>query len=290
MKSNLTRRRFGQLAIASTAVAMTGYFANKTLAQRNRLNTPDSLLPTGLLNVIYGVKVEDSGLIVQTLNLASLLLSTVSGLTNIILDPGDQLTGFTTLSNGTLVVSINPSRTNKKDEYPPRLIFLGPSPRTVTVTGLKDKQSVLGDILGTNGGSLVGLVSKSNGTPPVKLASINTSTGAADIIDSFPGNQRVRNLAESPNGTIYTTTVDKDGNTVLGNKQLVLDNNMDNHMNNNNWVSGLRSLVSSSSSEFYGLGTTRYGLTNYLYKIDATTGNMTQLREFPVNKMTSIRV
>lgn len=283
MKSNLTRRRFGQLAIASTAVAMTGYFANRTLAQRNLLNTTDALLPTNLLNVLYGVKVEDKGLIVQTLNLVSLLLSTLSGLTGgIILDPGDQLSGFTSLSNGTLVVSINPSRTSKKDEYPSRLILLGPSPKTVTITGLKDKQYVLGDILGTNAGSLVGLVYKSNGNPPVKLASINTSTGALDIIDSFRGNQRVRNLAESPDGTIYTTTVDKDGNTVLRDKQLVLDNN--------NWVSGLRSLVSSSSSEFFGLGTTRYGLTNYLYKIDATTGKMTQVKEFPVNKMTLIRV
>ena len=283
MKSNLTRRRFGQIAIASTAVAMTGYFANKTLAQRNLLNTTDSLLPTNLINVIYGVKVEGTGLIVQSLNLVSLLLSTVSGLTgDIALKPDDLLSGFTSLSDGTLVVSINPSRTSKKDDYPPRLIFLGLSPRTVTVTGLKDKKYVLRDILGTNGGSLVGLVSKSNGTPPVKLASIDTRTGELDIIDSFPGNQRVRNLAESPNGTIYTTAVDKDGNTVLGNKQLVL--------NNNNWVSGLKGLVSSSSSEFYGLGSTRYGLTNYLYKIDATTGKMTQLREFPVNKMTLIRV
>lgn len=33
MKLKLTRRRFGQLAIASTAVAGLGYLANKTFAQ-----------------------------------------------------------------------------------------------------------------------------------------------------------------------------------------------------------------------------------------------------------------
>ena len=278
MNLKLTRRRFGQLAIASTAAVATGYLANRTVAQTN------------LVDVLYGIRIEGTGLVVQTLNLVSLVLSDVLNLTRgITLAPGDQLSGFTSLSNGTLVVVINPSRTSNRDDYPPRIILLGTPPRTLTVTGLRDKKYVLGDIVGTRGGSLVGLVYKRNGSPPVRLASINTSTGALDIIDSFRGNQRVRNLTECPEGnggTIYTTTVDREGNTVLADQQLVLGGE--------NWVSGLGSMACSSSGEFFVLGRSRYGSANALYKVNKNTGEMTLKQAFTpennINKITFIHV
>jgi dipeptidyl aminopeptidase/acylaminoacyl peptidase len=279
MNLKLTRRRFGQLAIASTAAVATGYLANRTVAQTN------------LVDVLYGIRIEGTGLVVQTLNLVSLVLSDVLNLTRgITLAPGDQLSGFTSLSNGTLVVAINPSRTrNRDDDYPPRIILLGTSPKTLTVTGLKDKKYVLGDIVGTRGGSLVGLVYKRNGTPPVRLASIDTDTGELDITDSFRGNQRVRNLTECPEGdggTIYTTTVDREGNTVLADKQLVLGDE--------NWVSGLGSMACSSSGEFFVLARSRYESANNLYTVDKDTGEMTLKKEFTpandINKITFIQV
>jgi hypothetical protein len=278
---------FGQLAIASTAAAATGYLANRTVAQTNLLNTTNTLLQTNLVNVLYGIRIEGTGLVLQTLNLVSLVLSNLNLIENILRD-GDQLSGFTSLSDGRLVVVINPTRTrNRDDDYPPRLIFLGTPRSPLTVTGLRDKKYVLGDIVGTRGGSLVGLVYKRNGTPPVRLASINTSTGALDIIDSFRGNQRVRNLTECPEGnggTIYTTTVDREGNTVLADKQLVLGDE--------NWVSGLGSMACSSSGEFFVLGRSRYGSANSLYKVNKSTGEMTLKQAFTpennINKITFI--
>ncbi len=279
MNLKLTRRRFGQLAIASTAAVATGYLANRTVAQTN------------LVDVLYGIRIEGTGLVVQTLNLVSLVLSDVLNLTRgITLAPGDQLSGFTSLSNGTLVVAINPSRAiNRDDDYPPRIILLGTPPRTLTVTGLRDKKYVLGDIAGTTGGSLVGLVYKRNGTPPVRLASIDPRTGELDITDSFRGNQRVRNLTEcreGNGGTIYTTTVDREGNTVLADKQLVLGRE--------NWVSGLGSMACSSSGEFYVLGRSRYGPVNALYKVNKSTGEMTEKITFPLannlNKIAFLQV
>jgi len=278
MNLKLTRRRFGQLAIASTAAVATGYLANRTVAQTN------------LVDVLYGIRIEGRGLVLQTLNLVTLVLSDVLNLTSgITLAPGDQLGGFTSLSNGTLVVVINPSRTSNRDDYPPRLIFLGTSPRTLTVTGLRDKKNILGDIVGTRGGSLVGLVYKRNGTPPVRLASIDPSTGELDITDSFRGNQRVRNLTECPEGdggTIYTTTVDREGNTVLADKQLVLGGE--------NWVSGLGSMACSSSGEMFALARSRYGPVNALYKVNKSTGEMTEKITFPLannlNKIAFLQV
>jgi hypothetical protein len=278
MNLKLTRRRFGQLAIASTAAVATGYLANRTVAQTN------------LVDVLYGIRIEGRGLVLQTLNLVTLVLSDVLNLTTgINLRDGDQLSGFTSLSNGTLVVVINPSRTSNRDDYPPRLIFLGTPPRTLTVTGLRDKKYILGDIVGTRGGSLVGLVYKRNGTPPVRLASIDPSTGELDITDSFRGNQRVRNLTECPEGdggTIYTTTVDREGNTVLADKQLVLGGE--------NWVSGLGSMACSSSGEMFALARSRYGPVNALYKVNKSTGEMTEKITFPLannlNKIAFLQV
>jgi hypothetical protein len=260
------------------------------VAQTNLLNTTNTLLQTNLVDVLYCIRVDGTALVLQTLNLVTLVLSDVLNLTSgITLDPGDQLSGFTSLSNGTLVVAINPSRTSQKDNYPPRLIFLGTSPTTLTVSGITDKKNRLGDLVGTRGGSLVGLVSKSNGTPPVKLGEINTDTGQLDIIDSFPGNQRVSNLTECPEGdggTIYTTTVDRDGNTVLADKQLVLGGE--------NWVSGLSSLACSSSGEMFALGRSRYGPVNALYTVDKDTGEMTEKITFPLannfNKIAFLQV
>jgi len=68
MSLMITRRRFGQLAIGSTAVAAIGYLANKTFAQ----TTSPSL-------VLYGLRVDSGGkLAVETLNLVSEVIQDVS--------------------------------------------------------------------------------------------------------------------------------------------------------------------------------------------------------------------
>jgi len=275
MSLMITRRRFGQLAIGSTAVAAIGYLANKTFAQ------------TSLL--LYGVRVDFGGVLaVETLNVVSGLIQDVSqNLTRgIILNTGDQLTGFTALSDGTLVVCITPAsdKGNKKQKEadPPYLRYLGTSTK-ITISGLKDKKETIVDIVGTQDGKLLGLVAKRNGRPPNKIVSIGRD-GKISKEDKVPGRQRVTNLAESSDGTIYTATVDDDGKPTVDEKKLTSDKK---NLNN-----GLNSLVGDSSDKslFYVLASDRYEITRSVLRVDVSSDEDAKLlkEDWEVNKMTKM--
>lgn len=273
----ITRRRFGQLAIGSTAVAALGYLANKTFAQTTNL-------------LLYGLRVDSGGkLAVETLNVVSGGIQDVSeNLTRgITLNPGDQLTGFTSLSDGTLVACVTPAsdkgKKKQKDAAPPYLIYLGASPRTVEISGLKDKKETLVDIEGTQDGKLLGLVAKRNGRPPNKIVSIG-SDGKVSKDDTLPGSQRVTNLAESADETIYTATVDDDGKPTVDKKKLNSDKK---NLNN-----GLNSLVGDSlnKSLFYVLASDRYEITRSVLRVDVSSDEDAELLKegWEVNKMTKL--
>ncbi len=272
----ITRRRFGQLAIGSTAVAAIGYLANKTVAQTTPL-------------VLYGLKVKFGGkLAVETLNLVSGVVQDVSqNLTSgIALKAGAQLTGFTSLKDGTLVVCITPAsdkgKKKQKDADPPYLIYLGASPRTVEISGLKDKKETVVDIEGTEDGKLLGLVAKRNGRPPNKIVSIG-SNGKVSKEDTIPGSKRVTNLAESADGTIYTATVNDEGEPSVDEKKLNSDQK---NLNN-----GLNSLVADSAKkdQFYVLASPRYAITRFVFSVDITSNEDAELvKEWDVNKMTKL--
>jgi hypothetical protein len=276
MSLTLTRRRFGQLAIASTAVAALGYLANKTFAVTDLL--------------LYGLRVDFGGkLAVETLNLVSGVVQDVStNLTSdITLNTGDQLTGFTSLSDGTLVVCVTPAsdkgKKKEKDADPPYLIYLGTSPKTVEISGLKEKKETIVDIAGTQDGKLLGLVAKRNGRPPNKIVSIG-SDGKISKEDTVPGRQRVTNLAESADKTIYTATVDDDGKPTVDEKKLNSDKK---NLNN-----GLNSLVGDSSDKslFYVLASDRYEITRSVLRVDVSSDEDAELLKegWEVNKMTKL--
>lgn len=290
MKLELTRRRFGQLAIASTAVAGIGYLANKTVAQ------------TAL--VIYGARpnAKTGRIDVQALNVTT---GEVQPVTTAPLEPGEKLTGFTSLANAerTLVLAISPVRAGKKQDAPTRLVFLGTSPKTLTVSGLK-KENTLESLLGTNDGLLYTSVIKKNGRPPVELVTININTNdinASDIstvqtslLDKIklPQTERFINLAQCPDGTIYTIAVGRLGETSL--VQLDLGKEKPNvlaqlNINGAVWNSGLSSLVCSPAGQLLALGAPRYVTPNKVYVVNPSNGTMTLLTDFDVSKITILR-
>lgn len=284
MEPKLTRRRFGRLAIASTAVAGLGYLANKTFAQ-----TRSPL-------VVYGVRPSREGgkLTLQSLNVES---GTVQDVTTATLDDGEKVIGLTSLANGALVLAVGPVRAGKKENAPTRLIFLGKSPRTLTLSGL-GSQYALESFLGLNDGSLVGLVNRKNNMPPVRVVDINVSTGNISFTDrvNLPAQERFSQLMETPNGTLYTTLVKKLGNTTLVRLDLAQGRVIDLAQLNFNgrvWNSGLNDMVSSPTSpmgKLFALGAPRYASFYNLYNVDADTGAMTLLRErWGVTKITTLR-
>lgn len=277
MSLMLTRRRFGQLAIASTAAAGLGYLANKTFAAVG-------------VSDLCGLRVDFGGkLAAETLNLLSGTIQDVSkNLTSgITLETGAQLTGFTSLSDGTLVVCITPAsdkgKKKNKDADPPYLIYLGTSPKTVTISGLKDKKETILDVVGTQDGKLLGLVGKRTGRPPNKVVSIGRD-GKAGKDDTIPGNLRINNLAESSDKTIYMAAVDNEGKVTLDKKEL--------RSSKKNLNNGLSSLVGDSlnKSLFYVLACERYETTNSVFSVDVDSDEEATLlvEDWAVNKMTNL--
>ena len=210
-----------------------------------------------------------------------------------VLEVGEQLTGLTSLADGTLVLAITPVSTSKKGDNPTRLTFLGTPSKTLTVSGLK-KQEALESLLLTNDGSLLGLVVKKNASPPVRLVDINPQTGEISSKDKviLPGNQQFSNLAQCPDGKIYTTSVERDGSTNLVQLDLAQKKPITQaqlRFNNTVWIGGLNSLVCSPEGQLFAFGARWHESPKYLHTVDVSTGVMTRLRAFDVAKVTFAR-
>jgi hypothetical protein len=288
MELKLSRRRFGQLAIASTATGAIGYLANKTFAQMP--NLPDLTL--------YGARsISAIGqALIQTLNVTS---PSIGNLTNFGLQPGEKLSGFTFLADGTLVLSFSAVLLGKKKDIDTRLVFIGVSgvslKPSLSLSGLK-KEETIDSLLGLKNGSLIALVLKKNGKPPVKVVEIDTNSGQISLLDKIklPKTDRFSNLAQCPDGTIYTTAVDRKGETTLvqldlgqGKPSPVAQLNLDNTI----WNSGLNSLVCSSGGELFALAAPRYVTPKNVYKINPSNGAMTlRAEKWNVSKITTLQV
>lgn len=311
MEYRLTRRRFGQLAIASTTVAGLSYVTSKTLAQ-----TPNSQSGLAIVGVRPGsptsadtaatnlsIAAADTGeatqspsnsqqLVVQSLDLSSagvqsLTAQSVQAGATSRIEFDEEITGFTYLADGTLVAAVTPIRTGTRGNSPTRLKFLGTTRSDVTVSGL-GQQERLESLLGTTDGKLFGLVGRKNGTPPFRLVDVNLQTGSFNLRLNLPENQRFSNLAQCPDGRIYTTTVDGSGATNvlqidLGQGRTL--NQVQLRFNDTFWNNGLASLICSSANQLIGFGAPRYVQPNAVYTIDPTTGAMARLRDFDVSKI-----
>ncbi|MEH2459542.1 hypothetical protein [Nostoc sp.] len=369
MSYKLSRRKFGQLALAGTVVSGLSYLSNKALAQTPSLkiigissgkiiSTDQRAIPevntteldsTDLNSVLTDIKPVGLGLVMQSLvsgktqvltPLASQILAkrdtalvesndalsvfsslsdgTLADRIRALVDPnqilsnltslrdgkpGDHVTplvksneilsGFTSLSDGTLVVAVTPVSTTSIQAPATRITFLSTPVKTLIVSGLNQDQE-LGSLLGTNDGRLIGLVGKKNGTPPIRLVDINIQTGEISSISKvqFPSDERVSNLAQSPEGILYTSLVGFDGSTTL----MQLDSNQKEpiklaqlQLNGQAWNNGLQSLVCSATGQLLAFGVMRYQTPNVVYSIDKNSGNMTWLQDFDATQITLAR-
>lgn len=307
MEYKLTRRRFGQLAIASSAVAGLSYFANKTLAQTPSLEIV-GLRPSSLSNIDttatnLGITIPDIGeatealinsqlVKVQSLDLVTdqvenLAAQSIQAGTTAKVDNDEVLSGLTYLADGSLIAAVTPVRTSKRGNRPTRLKFLGSSRSDLTISGLQ-RQEELKSLLGTKDGKLFGLVGKKNGTPPYRLVDVNLQTGNFNVRLNLPQNQRFSNLAQCPDGKIYTTSVQNSG--VVNLVQLDLGQGIPVTLSqlqfeNTPWNNGLESLLCSRAGQLMGFGAPRYVQPNSVYTIDISSGVMTKLADFDVSKI-----
>ncbi len=315
MNQRLTRRRLGQLAIAVTTLAGLNYLANKTFAQTQNLmligvsigtaisfndaptelDNPDvdsdDVLRTTILSTPRQLVLQSLDVVTGQVQLLTIPQFLEDGTP--ILESNEQLSGFTSLLDGTLVVAITPVSTSNNENTPTRLTILSTPPKAVTVSGL-NQQEALQSLLVTNDGGLMGIVLKKNSTPPVRLVDIDIQTGkiAANGMVQLPNNQRFITLSECPDGTIYTITTGQDGNTNLvkldqEQKQAIILGQLS--LNGSDWNNGLHSLVCSGAGQLLALGAPRYESPNSVYSVDMSNGNMTALTPFDVVKFTIAR-
>ncbi|MBP5973876.1 hypothetical protein HW132_14295 [Brasilonema sp. CT11] len=293
MNLKLTRRQFGQAAIATTVVATVGTFVNKTLAQTSssdilglvpgstttdELATPEIETTENIEQTISKVIPLSTSqpLVIRSLNRGLILTSPP------ILEFGEQITGFAILKDGTQVVATTSITDNRADQ-PTRLLVLGTSPKTVTISGLKKQETII-DLFTRKNGSLGALVGKRNGTPPMSIVSINSQTGQITDEDKLSANVRVTTVAECPDGNIYGINVDRQGTTSL------LQINSKNQttpltFNAQPWNSGFSGLVCSSSNELFALGARKYESPKYLHTINKSTGVITRIKDFDVARI-----
>ncbi|MCC5665231.1 hypothetical protein LC653_15230 [Nostoc sp. CHAB 5784] len=226
-------------------------------------------------------------------SLTSLGNGTVADPVTPLVETNETLSGFTSLSDGTLVVAATPITIDRKQATPTRITFLGTPIKTLIISGLKQNQQ-LGSLLGTSDGRLIGLVGKKNGTPPITLVDINLQTGEISSISKikFPNDERASNLAQCPDGKLYTSLVGLNGDTTL----VQLDSNQKNPIrlaqlkfNGQAWNNGLQSLVCSATGQLLAFGAMRYETPNAVYSIDKNSGNMTRLQDFDAAQITLAR-
>lgn len=292
MNQRLTRRQFGQLAIVGTAGA--GFATLATIASKTFAQTPALTPELAIIGVRPGQIISDSTrtLELQYLNLVTSQVETVT--TAATLQSADQITGFTALADNSLIVAITSASTSEQGGDPTRLLSLGTSPKTVNVSGL-NKQEVLESLLVLNDGSLVGLVVRKDGQPPIRLVDIDPPTGK--IIDKnrikLAKEQRYSNLAQCPDGKIYTTSVARDGTTSLVQLELAQKKSIaitQLRLDNMTWNNGLQSLACSPASQLLALGALFHATRQSLHIVDVKTGNMSRLPQaFQVTKITLAR-
>lgn len=299
----LSRRRFAQLAIAGTTGIALFQLTKKTIAQQNLLIVGLQIGPAinsiSVANLRLDSLDDDSDPTVSypaiTQEISFVSLNEVTGqaeklsLAPVTLSAGEEVTGFTALTNGTMVVAITPASNSKKDVNPTRIVFLStPDNQAVTISGLK-KQEKLGSLVGTSDGRLLGLVSRKDNKPPFRLVDINIQTGAINASSrvKISGNNRLSNLAQCADGTMYAIATDKSGATSLVN--LNSQRKTPITANNQVWNNGLQSLVCSSANQLFAFGATRYQWRQSLYIIDPQTGKMTLPKEFPANQIAVVR-
>ncbi|MEH2063325.1 MAG: hypothetical protein V7K50_13860 [Nostoc sp.] len=309
MSYKLSRRKFGQLVLAGSVVSGLSYVTNKALGQTPSLNivgigsssiitTDQKVIPEGNTTEFNSTASKSVPRDIKPLGLV--LQSLMTGKAQVLVDkstplvePNEILSGFTSLSDGTLVVAITPLSISRREATPTRITFLGTPVKTLIVSGLKENQQ-LGSLLGTNDGRLIALVGNKNGTPPIRLVDINLQTGEISSISKvkFPNDERVSNLAECPDGKLYTSLLGFDGDTTL----VQLDSNQKKPIrlaqlkfDGKAWNNGLQSLVCSATGQLLAFGAMRYESPNAVYSVDKNSGNMTRLQDFDTAQITLVR-
>lgn len=318
----IRRRRFGQIAIVSAATAALSNFATKTEAQQQsaiygvRLSTGSSGINAVTDTASTSAANNTPGIVLTSIDLSTgqeLLTAEVSAASveNQQADSSqnqaiftrqpqvDRITGLTSLSDGSFITA---TVANTRRGKISRLVITNPnapqSRRGLRVTNLP-RNSTVESLLATTDNNLFSVLSLNQGVLPFRLATLDRNSGRVGSRDDFPDLipiRRFSNLAQSPtNGTIYLTTLGSEGSTTLvqldlqqrslitGKGRIIRVAAL--RYNNEFLENDVLSLAVSPSGQLFALADPNYEGTNSLFTVDVSTGNMTLVRRFAVDKI-----
>ncbi len=296
MKLKLTRRRFSQLVAASTAATAVGVFVNKSLAQQpsQRIlgvvpgeisNTDTSVSPITSNTETINTSDESPNADIVPPSLRTIVVKSYDNGSTVlttppILEAAEQLSGFASLKDGSLVVAATSvsGTSSKRKQQVVRLIFLSESPKTVAVTGLR-RNEILLDLAVFNG-SLVGIVGRKNGRPPNRIVTIDPNTGKVSDRRRFAEQRRVSAIAECADGTAYGLSTAPNGETTLF--QVEQDKSTKLTFDGKPWIDGFATMV-CLSNQLFVLGVPRYEYPFNIYSINSQTGELTKESAFDVS-------
>lgn len=291
MELRLTRRRFGQLAIASSAVAGLAFFADKTLAKKE---------PTTRL---IGAKVKEGRLTFKAVDINN--LAVITDITGDFdekekdLDTTvERILDLTSDDEDLIVISDSPAakegkkadkNTKRQSQFREISSKGKSSSRKQPVIGLADNETLWS--IEVDGNSLLTIVRRKDAFGSNRIARVNRNRGEITASEfNLPGDQNFATLTQCPSGTIYASTTDSRGYTSIvridvGARQAVQLVQL--NFNGNVWNNGLSGLACSPSGQLIALTAPRYQPVNNLYTVDLSTGALSLLvPRFDANRIT----
>lgn len=278
------RHQWFYLVMLMIALAIIGIAAigDTTFAQQSPL--------------VYGVRVTAREIVLESLNLTNDQLQDPSVQTGITLEAKEQLSGFTLLADGAFALATAPTTASISGGVNlSRLIFFVTSLQLQPVAVFPElpglaKNNTVESLLATQDGKLLSIVSLNQGTPPFTLATIDRNNGQVSSIPiTLPQERRFSNLTQCPDGTIYVTSLGRSESTSLVQldpQQGQLLSLQQLNFNNRPLSNDLASLACSPSNQLYALGNPSFQGTNSLFTVDVSTGVMSLVRPFAVDKIT----
>jgi hypothetical protein len=314
MSFTIKRRRFGHLAIASAITTIASSIASQSLAQHSSM-------------LVYGIRLDSSrskkniglgqrwtpSLILSTLDLGNgakfaeiavpttAIDNSVEALSET-RESDERLTGLTRQADGTLVIS---TVTTTRNGNTNNLIFIEPQGSTLKVRAKQvlglQSSNTLESIAVVGNGQLLGITSLTYGLPPFTLTTIDLGTSRAIMNEQsapIPGagalpllkhGSRYGNLAESPTGSLYATTLGSEGG-VPSLVQIDLTAQATQKIsklsiNGKPLGNDVLDLAFSPSGQLLALAKLSGQGEAALFTVDVTTGNMSLLKPFPARKI-----
>lgn len=243
--------------------------------------------------VIYGVRAVGSQIIVRSLSLATLTVQERGKLPNRAQERLADLSEDKDRSIAVLRTSIAPGVSRRG------LVRAAGTPEVVTdassweVTGLSSFFAISSFLVPMTG-SPIAFVSHYSDTQPFFLATLDHQQGRTTVVRTVALNSQARfgNLTQCPDGKIYATCLAQQWDTHIAQvdvatQTVALLRGLT--LKGKSVPRDLADLACSSSNRLYALADPDYSGTNDLFAVDLTTGAMTLIQEFDVDRMIFVR-